>query len=104
MRVEGGRLYTANISQLWAVYQFNIRTFFRAILQHVDYRRNTGLYTFDIDPVYRRFFTQLLFSYKVNPRTMLFLGYSDNHFGNQDFGLTQSDRTFFTKIGYALSL
>jgi hypothetical protein len=62
------------------------------------------MYTFEIDPRYQRFFAQLLFSYKVNPRTVLFLGYSGNHLGNQDFGLTQSDRTFFTKIGYALSI
>ncbi|NIO10449.1 MAG: hypothetical protein GTO40_21560, partial [Deltaproteobacteria bacterium] len=30
MSVQDARLYTANISQLSAVYQFNVRTFFRA--------------------------------------------------------------------------
>ena len=35
---------------------------------------------------------------------MLFAGYNDNHLGNQDIDLTQSDRTFFMKIGYALSI
>ena len=38
---------------------------------------------------------------KINPRIVLFLGYSDNYFGDQDFGLTQVDRTFFVKLGYA---
>ncbi len=104
LSVKGGRLYTANISQLSAVYQFNVRTFFRSILQYVDYRRNSDLYTFEIAPEFKHFFTQLLFSYKINPQTVLFLGYSDNYFGSNDFSLTQSDRTFFVKLGYALVL
>jgi len=101
MSVSDARLYTANISQLSAVYQFSVRAFFRAILQRVHYDYNTSNYTFDIDSRFKRFFTQLLFSYKINPRTVLFLGYSDNYFGSQEFGLTRSDRTFFIKIGYA---
>jgi hypothetical protein len=101
MNVQDARLYTANISALLAVYQFNVRTFFRAIIQYVNYDYNPSNYTFDIDSKYKRFFTQLLFSYKINPRTVLFLGYSDNYTGGQDFGLTQSDRTFFMKLGYA---
>jgi len=101
MRVLDARLYTANISGLLAVYQFNVRTFFRAIVQYVHYDYNPINYTFDIDSHYKRFFTQLLFSYKINPRIVLFIGYSDNYFGGQDYGLTQSDSTFFVKMGYA---
>lgn len=101
MAVRNARLYTANISQMSAVYQFNVRTFFRAILQYVDYDYNSDNYTFDRDPRYQRFFTQLLFSYKINARTVLFLGYSDNYFGFQNYRLTQADRTFFVKLGYA---
>lgn len=101
MKVQKKRLYTANISQLTAVYQFNVRTFFRSILQYVDYDYNPSNYTFDIDSKYKRFFTQLLFSYKFNPRTVLFLGYSDNYSGDQNIKLTQANRTFFIKLGYA---
>jgi len=32
---------------------------------------------------------------------VLFVGYSDNHFGSHQFGLAQADRTFFIKLGYA---
>jgi hypothetical protein len=97
-------LYTANISQLAANYHLNLRTFFRAIVQYVDYDYNPANYTFEIDSRYRHFFTQFLFSYKINPRTMLYLGYSDNYNGNQDIPLTQSNRTFFVKLGYAWRL
>jgi hypothetical protein len=101
MNVQSARLYTANISGLSTVYQFNVRAFFRAIVQYVFYDYNPGNYTFEIDSKYKRLFTQLLFSYKINPRIVLFVGYSDNYFGGEDFRLIQSDRTFFVKMGYA---
>jgi hypothetical protein len=102
--VAGGRLYTANASELAVMYTFSARALARSVVQYVDYRRDNGLYTFDTDSEYKRFFTQFLFTYVVNPRTILFLGYNGNHFGNEDFDLTQNDRTFFMKIGYALSM
>ena len=49
----------------------------------------------------RLLLSQLLFSYKITPRTVLFLGYTDNYQGTEDFGLTQSSRTIFAKLGYA---
>jgi len=101
MNIQDGRLYTANISQLSAVYQFNVRTFFRAICQYVDYNYNPVNYIYDIGSEYKSFFTQLLFSYKINPRTVLFLGYSGSYSGDQDLRLTQMTRTFFIKLGYA---
>lgn len=104
MNVNDIRLYTANISQLSVVYQFNVRTFFRTIFQYVNYDYNPDNYSFDIDAQDERFFAQLLFSYKINPRTVLFLGYTDNYQGSQDFRLTQSNRTFFVKLGYAYVL
>lgn len=101
MNVQNKRLYTANISQLTAVYQFTVRMYLRSILQYVNYDYNPGNYTFDVDSEFNRFFAQLLFSYKINPRTVLFLGYSDNYLGDQNIRLTQSNRTLFLKLGYA---
>lgn len=99
--IDEGRLYTANISQVKTVYQFTKRAFLRTILQYVYYDYNTDLYTFTIDPEYKSVFSQTLFSYKINPQTVLFLGYSDNYFADQDLSFRQTDRTFFAKIGYA---
>jgi len=45
--------------------------------------------------------TELLFSCKINPQTLLFLGYSDNRFGWMGMDLRQNDRTFFIKVSYA---
>jgi len=48
-----------------------------------------------------RLFSQYLFSDKLNPQTVLLVGYSDNASGMQAIDLTRTDRTFFTKVGYA---
>jgi hypothetical protein len=101
MEVDEGWLYTSSIAQLQTSWQFNPRCFVRAILQYVDDRFDPELYSDGRGPEYRRLFTQLLFSYKINPRTVLFIGYSDNSAAERDFGFTQADRTVFAKVGYA---
>jgi hypothetical protein len=82
-------------------YHFGVRTFVRAIVQFEDVSRNTAVYTFPVESLSRRLFTQFLFSYKMNPQTVALVGYSDNRIGTSDASLTQTGRTFFVKIGYA---
>ncbi len=98
-----GTLFTANLTQARLLYQLNLRTFLRAVLQYTDVDRDLSLYNApeDFEARTRELFTQLLFSYKINPRTVLFLGYSDNYRGDQDVGLTQQNRALFLKVGYA---
>lgn len=93
LEVGGTETLDAGLSELRLAYNFNVRSFARIILQHLD--ENPG------DT--RTLFSQLLFSYKLNPQTVLFLGYSDNR-ANQalrNIPLTETDRTFFMKVGYA---
>ena len=99
--VKSGTLYTANLTQLSTVYQFNVRTFLRAILQHTDIERTPALYLSPIDKSTETLFSQLLFSYKLNPQTVLFVGYSDDSLGDERIDLTRADRTLFLKVGYA---
>lgn len=77
------------------------RTFLRAIVQYVGYDNNAANDTFPVGPEFRHFFSQLLFSYRLNPRTVLFLGYSDNALGSQEYRLARSDRTVFMKVSYS---
>jgi hypothetical protein len=104
LNVEGGRLYTANLSNFKMVYQFNRRLFLRTVLQYADFNYNPDLFSFSIAPEERHLFSQVLLSYKVNPQTVLFLGYSDDYYGYINIPLKQNNRTFFLKIGYALVL
>jgi hypothetical protein len=104
--VAGGQLFAAKVTQLRGVYQFNIRMFARAILQYTDITRAPSLYQFTtVDPRFKRLFPQLLFSYKLNPQTVFFAGYSGTRLGGTldgvNVGLTEADRTFFVKLGYA---
>jgi len=101
MNVQAARLYSAFIGQATVIYHLNTKVFLRALLQYYDYDYNEANYLVPIDPLFRRLFSQFLFSYKLNPRTVLFLGYADNYFGSPEFGLTQKDRTLFVKVGYA---
>ena len=101
LNIGGSRLFMVHLPQVKVIYHFNQRAFFRAILQYQKVSRNQDLYAAEIDPDSQTLFSQLLFSYKLNPRTVLFLGYSDNYLGFDGVDLTQKDRTFFLKIGYA---
>ncbi len=102
--VDGSRLYRANLAQLKVMYYFNVRSFLGAILQYTDISRDPALYTFPVEERTRRLFQQYLFSYKLNPQTVLFVGYSDNsaNVNVPSIDLLRTDRTLFVKIGYAL--
>lgn len=107
----GQTIYRANLTQGRFIYNFNIRAFVRAIIQYQDLARNPAMYLSPVDSNDRSLFTQFLFSYKINARTVLFLGYSDNGFGgNFDYSglgrvaITRTDRTFFMKVSYAWQL
>jgi hypothetical protein len=101
--VRGGRLYRIDLAELRATYQINVRSFVRVVSQYEDLERDPSLYTFAVDPRSRELFNQLLFSYELNPQTVLFVGYSDRHRGGAPGAdwLEQSDRTLFAKVGYA---
>jgi hypothetical protein len=97
----GSRVFLVNLSQVRLIYNINVRTFVRAIVQYMNLDQNPAMYAVPVQPNTRTVFTQFLFSYKLNPQTVLFLGYSDNYLGLTGFATTQSNRTFFVKIGYA---
>ena len=99
--LEGRELFEVQLTQLRAIYNFNVRSFVRAIVQHQDLTQDPSLFGFPVDGSSEDLFTQLLFSYKLNPQTVLFVGYSDNSFGFDEVDLTRANRTFFVKVGYA---
>lgn len=102
----GDEVFTALVSQVRAVYNLDPRTFVRVLLQYRDTDRsattNPGLETLED----RGLSTRVLFSYKLNPLTVLFVGYSDDRRGEDPVDgavvpLTQTERAFFVKLGYA---
>ena len=98
---NAGEIYTAQLLQGKIVFNINTKCFLRAIAQFQDVNRDPAMYGIPVPKNSRDLFTQFLFSYKLNPQTVLFLGYSDNAFGSRGIDLVRADRTFFLKIGYA---
>ena len=80
-----------------------MRSFLRLTLQDQDIERNLALYEDPAtDPSTSTLASQILYSYKLNPQTVLFAGYSENSV-EDDFtrDLEMTGRTFFLKLSYA---
>ncbi len=102
--IDSNFLYKALLSELKLIYFINRNTFFRGIIQYTDISRNLDLYEYEVDPKTKGLFAQFLFSYKLNPRTVAYLGYSDIYNNNDQLSLIRSNMSVFLKIGYALVL
>ena len=101
---HGGRVFTARVTELRTTYQFSLRTFARLVTQHFSVDRDPALYEATVDRRSQDLTNQLLFAYKVNPQTVLFLGYSDSSLADDRVDLTRQSRTLFFKLGYAWQL
>ena len=101
LTVAGGTLFTANLTEVRAVYYVSSRMFVRGIAQYTDIDRNPALYTSPVPARTKQLFSQFLFSYKLNAQTVALIGYADNARGSQTIDVTRTDRTFFVKFGYA---
>ncbi len=101
---DGGDLVTARLTDLRLSWQLNLRQRLRLSAIWQDIERDLALYTEPerFDAHSRDLGLQFIYSYKINPRTALYAGYSDGRFANdQVSGLFAYDRTIFMKLGYA---
>jgi hypothetical protein len=99
---DGENIFDAKVYDLRLTWQFNSRSFLRFTSQLFDIERNQALYDDVVDERSRDVGRQLLYSYKLNPQTVFFLGYSDQYVDDDQLnGLTETDRSLFMKIGYA---
>jgi len=94
-------VFVANQTDMRFSYQFNIRQRLKLSLINTNINRDVSLYDDEVDTHSRFLSTQLIYSYKVNPKTLLFLGYSDAGVEDQDIDLTKTNRSFFAKFSYA---
>src|SRR5690606_31037091 len=70
--VVGGRLFSTDLFDLRLTYQFDTRSFVRAVFIHSDTERNPALYTNTVDARSKSFNTQFLYSYRFNAQTRFF--------------------------------
>ena len=102
---QGEKIFDASVFDARVTWQFNVRSFLRMTVQQSETSRNPDVYIDEVEANSKDVGRQLLYSYKINPQTVFFLGYSDSYVDDDSLdGLTASDRSVFMKIGYAWNL
>ena len=102
LAVGGQRLFSTDLNDLRLTWQFDNKSFIRAVVIHSDTERNPSLYRGRVDRRSRSLSTQLLYSYRYNAQTRYFVGYSDNAMEDASVqGLAATYRTVFAKFSYA---
>ncbi len=117
--VDNGELYKARLTDFRFSYQFDIRSRLKVSVQHLNLTRSPDLfneryrvvddlsnYMFeDIDTTFKTLALQLIYSYKVNPQTLVFLGYSSKGYQDDSVSRVKEDqRSFFAKFSYAFQI
>ncbi len=99
---DGAKIFDASVHDVRLTWQFNVRSYIRLTAQLRDIVRNQDVHEDDVDARSESVGRQLLYSYKLNPQTVFFVGYSDQQIDDDALSdLTPTDRTWFMKIGYA---
>lgn len=107
LSVDQGNIFTANQTDIRLSYQFNLRQRLRLAVIQTDINRDLSLYNTpeDYNKNNENLSTQLIYSYKLNPRTLLFVGYSDTGTEYDDIeSFVTTDKNLFMKFSYAWKL
>ncbi|WP_251359743.1 carbohydrate binding family 9 domain-containing protein [Kangiella sp. TOML190] len=103
--IDEGSLFDANILNLNSTYQFDKKQYIRLTVRYRDIDFNPSLYEEPKDSNRKSMARQLLYAYKVNPRTVFFLGYSDGGFEDDSVDdFEKTSRSVFSKFSYAFQL
>jgi len=101
LRRDGGTVYHARLLDTRLSWQFNLRQRLRLAVQtgrtDFDLLLNPGMGDSELSDIG----TQLVYSYKIDPRTVFYAGYSDSYIGSDSVDSFQNGRSLFLKLGYA---
>jgi hypothetical protein len=92
--VDSGRVFTETIERIRAQYSFSAKSLLRVIGQYVNVESGSGQHG-------GNFLGSVLYSYKLNWQTVLFLGYGDDRIVFPDNSLVRAGRSLFFKVSYA---
>jgi len=101
---DGGDVFVANLSDIRLGWQINTRQRLRLALQYGNTVRDLFLYAAPITAKMEQsdLSAQLLYSYKINPRTAFYAGYSEGQYSDDDYHeLFATNRALFMKLSYA---
>ena len=97
-----GRLFTAQVGRLKATYTFSARSLIRVIGQYQETEFDPSLFSFPIRKLNGGFDSSVLYSFKLNWQTVLFLGYGDQRLLTDSDDLIETGRSVFFKVSYAI--
>lgn len=101
MRRDGGTAFTATVLNAGGSWQFNPRQRVRMTLQGSRVERDALLYPNPVNENARDWAAQLVYSYKVNPRTAIYAGGSYGAFMDDDHpDMFGNSRSVFVKLSY----
>ena len=102
LRRDGGTAFESGVLDGRFSWQLDPRQRLRLSVQGSDVRRDQRLYASRVSRHSRDVASQLLYSYKLNPRSALYAGYSHGGYSDDDqSALTDSGRSLFLKLSYA---
>ena len=99
---DPGRLYTAAVQRLKVTYSFTAKSLLRVIGQYVETDYEPARYGFPMPETDGSFLGSVLYSYKLNWQTVLFVGFGDDRVLNERSDLVDAGRTLFAKVSYAI--
>jgi hypothetical protein len=101
-RGTDNRLFTSQIERIRATYTFNSKMFLRTIFQNERTNQAQSLYTFAVDQHGGDLASQILFAFKLNWQTVIYVGYGDDHgVMPEDARFEPLNRAAFFKVSYA---
>jgi len=105
LEYKGARILRALINDFRITYQFNLKHRLELTLQYQAVDRNPAMYNDPVPKTGDNLATRLVYSYKINPRTVIYAGYSDNAIADDQINsLTRTERTAFLKFSYGYDL
>ncbi len=100
---NAGRLYTAAVQRLKLTYSFTSKSLLRVIGQYVETEFERDRYIDEVPRYDGSLLASVLYSYKLNWQTVLFVGYGDDRLLDPvSSNLERAGRTLFAKISYAI--
>jgi len=102
LRRDGGTAFDARVVDGRLSWQFDPRQRLRLSVQASDIERDQALYTLPVLRRGRDVAGQLLYSYKLNPRSALYAGYSEGGYSDDEVrDIFDNARSLFFKVSYA---
>lgn len=103
LEADGDRVYLANLTDFRLTYYFDAKSYLKVSVVYSDINQNeqnnpNNFYS----QRQNNLSTQIIYAYKLNPQTAVYVGYSDSSYEDDYLDkLTREQRTLFAKLTYA---